>query len=99
LVISHYFLSHHFIKLIIFTMLSRAAPLARIATRSIARPAGFRAFTAVPIDVSTAADAAALSGYSEIDYIIKDDATVLDAVQKFAAYNIGCLVTTDAAGR
>lgn len=83
-------------------MLSRAIPLTRIAaTRSFARPAvGFRAFTApAPIDVSTAADAAALSGYSEIDFVIKEDATVLDAVQKFAAYNIGCLVTTDSAGR
>jgi predicted transcriptional regulator len=75
-------------------MLSRAAPLAR----RFARPVGFRAFSAPEVEVSTAADAAALSGYSEIDYLINEDATVLDAVQKFAAYNIGCLVSTDAAG-
>ena len=33
-----------------------------------------------------------------MDYTISEDATVLDAVQKFAAYNIGCLVTTDSNG-
>jgi hypothetical protein len=47
----------------------------------------------------TANDAAKVSGYAEIDYIIAEDSPVLEAVQKFAAYNIGCLVTTDAAGR
>ena len=81
-------------------MLSRATPLARIAARSFARPAGFRSFSvAKPEDLSTAADAAALSGYNEIDFAINEDAPVLDAVQKFAAYNIGCLVTIDSKGR
>ena len=82
-------------------MLSRAYPLARIASRSFARPATqFRAVsTPVQVeDVSTAADAAALSGYSAIDFVINEDSPVIDAVQKFAAYNIGCLVTTDKAG-
>lgn len=46
----------------------------------------------------TAEDARMVSGYSSIDYTIKEDATVYDAVQKFAAFNIGCLVVTDAAG-
>ena len=49
-------------------------------------------------DCATANDALKYSGYSEIDFTIKEDATVYDAVQKFAAFNIGCLVTTDAAG-
>ena len=80
-------------------MLSRAIPFARMATRPYARPVGSRAFTAAIEDVSTAADAAALSGYSDIDYIINDDSPVIDAVQRFAAYNIGCLVTTDASGK
>lgn len=80
-------------------MLSRAAPLARVASRSFARPAGFRSFSVPAEDMSTAAEAAALSGYSEIDYTISEEATVLDAVQKFAAYNIGCLVATDKQGR
>jgi predicted transcriptional regulator len=81
-------------------MLSRAVPFARVATRSLARPVGSRAFTAASIeDASTAADAAALSGYSDIDFVINDDSPVIDAVQRFAAYNIGCLVTIDAAGK
>ncbi len=79
-------------------MLSRAAPLARVASRSFARPVGFRAFSTPLEDVSTAADASKISGYSEIDYIINEDSPVIDAVQRFAAYNIGCLVTTDKAG-
>lgn len=39
------------------------------------------------------------SCYSGIDYTIGDDSPVLDAVEKFAAYNVGCLVTTDASGK
>ena len=50
------------------------------------------------IQALTAEDARQVSGYAEIDYSIAEDATVLDAVQKFAAYNIGCLVTTDPSG-
>lgn len=46
----------------------------------------------------TADDALKYSGYSSIDFTIKEDAMVYDAVQKFAAFNIGCLVTTDSAG-
>jgi hypothetical protein len=43
-------------------------------------------------------DALVYSGYSEIDFTIPETATVYEAVQKFAAFNIGCLVTVDAAG-
>lgn len=46
----------------------------------------------------TAEDARAVSGYSNIDYTIGEEATVYDAVQKFAAFNIGCLVVTNKAG-
>lgn len=56
-----------------------------------------RSFTTV-IEAATAGDALKYSGYSAIDFTINEDATVFDAVQKFAAFNIGCLVTTDAAG-
>ncbi len=81
-------------------MLSRAVPFTRVAARSFTRPVvGSRAFTATIEDASTAADAAALSGYSDIDFVISDDLPVIDAVQRFAAYNIGCLVTTDSAGK
>ncbi|KAL3760590.1 hypothetical protein ACHAWU_009551 [Discostella pseudostelligera] len=38
------------------------------------------------------------SCYSGIDYTIGDENTVYEAVEKLAAYNVGCLVTTDANG-
>lgn len=47
---------------------------------------------------STVDDALQFSGYSAIDFTIPEDAPTYDAVQKFAAFNIGCLVTTDQAG-
>lgn len=47
----------------------------------------------------TAEDAKKVSGYSSIDYTISEEATVYDAVQKFAAFNIGCLVVTNPAGK
>ena len=43
----------------------------------------------------TADDAFKKSGYIAIDYTINEDAFVYDAVQKFAAFNIGCLVTVN----
>lgn len=49
-------------------------------------------------DAATADDALRFSGYSEIDFTVPEDAPVYDAVQKFAAFNIGCLVTVDTAG-
>jgi hypothetical protein len=49
-------------------------------------------------EVATADDALRFSGYSAIDFTIPEDAPVYDAVQKFAAFNIGCLVTVDSAG-
>lgn len=39
------------------------------------------------------------SCYSGIDYAIGDENTVFEAVEKFAAYNVGCLVTKDADGK
>lgn len=47
----------------------------------------------------TATDAWNKSCYSGIDYTISEDLPVYDAVQKFAAYNIGCLVTVDGDGK
>lgn len=83
-------------------MLSRftttaATSLARVASRSAVRPMAVRSFSGE--EVTTAADASALSGYSDIDFVISEDAPVIDAIQKFAAYNIGCLVTTDDSGK
>jgi hypothetical protein len=83
-------------------MLSRIAPtIARNV--ALSRPALFaaapqRAGFATLGEAITAGDAAELSGYSKIDFSIDEEAMVIDAVQKFAAYNIGCLVTTNSAG-
>lgn len=38
------------------------------------------------------------SCYYEMDFTVPDDALVFEAVQKFAAYDIGCLVTTNSKG-
>lgn len=82
-------------------MLSRIAPIvARTAARStsLAAPSTARGLTTVG-KMTTASEAAKLSGYSNIEFRIKDDAKVIDAVQQFAAHNIGCLVTVNDAGR
>jgi predicted transcriptional regulator len=73
-------------------MLSRASTT--FCRRSLA-PSTARSMTTVG---ATVKDALKFSGYSTIDFTIQDDAPVYDAVQKFAAFNIGCLVTTDKAG-
>jgi hypothetical protein len=56
-------------------------------------------FQSTVVECATANDALKYSGYSEIDFTISEDSTVYDAVQKFAAFNIGCLVTIDSAGK
>jgi hypothetical protein len=77
----------------------------QLARTSAARfaPASIRSLTTVKeaaVSIgSTADDALKYSGYTEIDFTIKESAFVYEAVQKFAAFNIGCLVTTDAAGK
>ena len=77
-------------------MLSRIAPIVArtTAARSLAAPTSVRAFASV----TTAADAVKLSGYSNIEFRIKEDAMVFEAVQQFAANNIGCLVTVNDSG-
>ena len=39
------------------------------------------------------------SCYNKIDYTISDDLSVYDAVQRFSAYNVGALVTTNGDGQ
>ena len=46
----------------------------------------------------TATDAWSKSCYSDMDYTINENLSVYEAVQKFAAYNVGCLVTTNDEG-
>lgn len=73
--------------------------LSRVVSTTFARRAvTSRAFGTTVKDAATANDALRFSGYSEIDFTIKEDAPTYDAVQKFAAFNIGCLVTTDDEG-
>lgn len=74
------------------TMFSLASQVARRCAVPVARShqltlrAGFARSVKEGL---TATDAWNKSCYSDIDYTISDDAAVYDAVQKFAAYNIG----------
>jgi predicted transcriptional regulator len=78
------------------SLLSR--PVVRTSGVSVVTTsAPIRTMTSVK-DAATADDALRFSGYSAIDFTIPEDAPVYNAVQKFAAFNIGCLVTVDAAG-
>jgi len=81
-------------------MLSIIAPIVtRTAARStcLTAPSLARGLSTVG-KMTTASEAAKLSGYSNIEFRIKDDAMVIDAVQQFSAHNIGCLVTVNDAG-
>lgn len=49
-------------------------------------------------DSTTARSAWEKSCYYEMDFTIGDESSVFEAVQKFAAYDIGCLVTTNEKG-
>mmetsp|Transcript_13165 Transcript_13165/g.17230 ORF Transcript_13165/g.17230 Transcript_13165/m.17230 type:complete len:187 (-) Transcript_13165:126-686(-) len=78
-------------------MLSRISySVGRASARSV--PSFTRCMGTTVRDAATADDALKFSGYADIDFTVKEDAPVYDAVQKFAAYNIGCLVMTDEAG-
>lgn len=74
-------------------MLSAGSRFARRSAPILARGAQVRGVQTVKEGL-TATDAWNKSCYSEIDYTIDESKTVYDAVQKFAAYNVGCLVTT-----
>lgn len=84
-------------------MLSRTATFSRTASSLMAKNAS-AASKITPrfmttIEESTSARSAwEKSCYYEMDFRISEDATVYEAVQRFAAYDIGCLVTTDASG-
>lgn len=47
----------------------------------------------------SAADAWKRSCYVEIDFTIGEDQLVFEAVQRFVAYDIGCLITVDEEGK
>eukprot|EP00560_Eucampia_antarctica_P003736 CAMPEP_0197833582 /NCGR_PEP_ID=MMETSP1437-20131217/19461_1 /TAXON_ID=49252 ORGANISM="Eucampia antarctica, Strain CCMP1452" /NCGR_SAMPLE_ID=MMETSP1437 /ASSEMBLY_ACC=CAM_ASM_001096 /LENGTH=197 /DNA_ID=CAMNT_0043437707 /DNA_START=43 /DNA_END=636 /DNA_ORIENTATION=- len=57
-----------------------------------------RSFGSSVEQVVTATDAFKKSCYLEINFAINEESTVYEAVQQFAAYDIGALVTVDSAG-
>lgn len=78
-----------------------SAPLQRslvqraVSQSHVAAAPSVRTFASDAIEESLmASDAWKKSCYVEIDYTIDENMTVYDAVQKFSAYDIGCLVTT-----
>lgn len=80
-------------------MFSLASRVARpVAAQAARHQAQFRGVQTVKEGL-TATDAWNKSCYSEIDYTIDENLPVYEAIKKFAAYNIGCLVTVDASGK
>ena len=73
-------------------MISLASNLSRRAVPLARHQLTTRGFAQSVKEGLTATDAWTKSCYSEIDYTISDDAAVYDAVQKFAAYNIGKII-------
>jgi len=69
----------------------RTATAVQIATRNISQLGDAK--------IETANCAWSKSCYSGIDYTIDQNSPVIDAVEKFAAYNVGALVTTDEDGK
>eukprot|EP00949_MAST-11_sp_MAST-11-sp1_P003888 g3888.t1 len=82
-------------------MISR---IARAAARPLSKSAtGWNATRSMSqlgdIQRGNAKSAWERSCYFNISYTISEDKTVFEAVQLFSAFNIGCLVTTDANGK
>ncbi len=83
------------------TMLSRASSaFCRQAASRCGKPTFSMAQRSMVTvhEALTAEDARKVSGYVQIDYTISEDVPVYEAVQRLAAFNIGCLVTLDANG-
>lgn len=74
---------------------TRALPLATRATSSLSDPKYLaKSLGASSQGAATARHAMQKSCYFNIDFKIDGQATVYDAVQRFAAYNVGALVVT-----
>lgn len=79
-------------------MLSRAATtFIRKAPRASTLSATRRSIGTLE-EIPSAKTAWEKSCYFEMDFTIPEEASVFEAVQKFAAYDIGCLVTTSESG-
>jgi len=92
-----------------FAAARRASPMMRAVATSALRAGGAsahslsdpkyveRMYKEVPEELGgtpTARSAMKASCYHRIDFKIDEDASVFEAVQRFAAYNIGCLCVT-----
>ena len=81
----------------------RRAPTSTSASRAVSTPLFVQNVTSRPMttleESPSAKNAWEKSCYFEMDFTISDDAPVYEAVQKFAAYDVGCLVTTDSSGK
>lgn len=80
--------------------LGRALSTRLMTTSSVVRPAAatsFRSFVSVA-ESPSASDAWRKSCYMEIDFTISESDYVIEAIQRLAAYDIGCLVTLDDTG-
>lgn len=67
-----------------------------LSRRIVAEPAPRMITTLSQMD--NAGDTFKKSCYFEMDFTISEESTVYEAVQKFAAFDIGALVTVDAKG-
>ena len=104
-------LSRTYIDLIIFQRSLISSPITMFSLASrVARPVAAQAARRHQLQLSagfaqtvkeglTATDAWNKSCYSEIEYTVNENDPVYEAVQKFAAYNIGCLVTVNDEGQ
>lgn len=77
------------------TFIRKAPTVAR--TSRIPAPVGSR-FVGTLEEIPSAKTAWEKSCYFEMDFTIPEESYVFEAIQKFAAYDIGCLVTTDEDG-
>lgn len=77
---------------------ARAANTSNVMVRPSVSPLMTRSFGSSVEQTVTATDAFKKSCYLEINFAINEDSTVYEAVQQFAAFDIGALVTTDGAG-
>eukprot|EP00554_Chaetoceros_debilis_P005552 CAMPEP_0194073992 /NCGR_PEP_ID=MMETSP0149-20130528/1195_1 /TAXON_ID=122233 /ORGANISM="Chaetoceros debilis, Strain MM31A-1" /LENGTH=192 /DNA_ID=CAMNT_0038754067 /DNA_START=59 /DNA_END=637 /DNA_ORIENTATION=+ len=78
------------------TFIRKAPAVARTARTSA--PMGSR-FVGTLEEIPSAKTAWEKSCYFEMDFTIPEESHVFEAIQKFAAYDIGCLVTTDEDGK
>lgn len=78
-------------------LLRRSPKVSQTAVKSVSAPMGSRFMSALE-DFPSAKSAWEKSCYFEMDFTISEDSAVYEAIQKFSAYDVGCLVTVDVDG-